>query len=334
MHALVLTFQLLERVTDESVDGENDGEIDITVSGGTMPYEYAWDNDAETEDISSLMPGEYTVTVTDSNGCVGNKSFTVEAGPGLCDTVEISITGEVTDESVLGESDGAIDVTVSGDYPSFDYDWGDALPSTQDLADLAPGMYTVIVTDSIGCSEEATFTVDPGVDPCASSDLQVTVDVTDESGAGSGDGSIDATVTGGISPYTYAWSNDEETEDISGLSANSYTIIVTDSVGCTATATGTVGQGPVAVIDLQGLKLFSIYPNPASTEISLEVKFIEEQSFEIEIIDLTGRSFYQSSELNTNELHFEIEITWPEGLYFIQIASKNGTIAMPFIVME
>lgn len=104
-------------VYDVTCYGLNDGSIDITVAGGAAPYTYLW-NDAETtEDRSALVTGNYTVTVTDANGCTGTVSFLVNQ------PADFTYSTIVTNTSCFGASDGAIDLTISGGTPPYVFSW-------------------------------------------------------------------------------------------------------------------------------------------------------------------------------------------------------------------
>ena len=203
----------------QDIQDGGDGAIDITVAGGTPPYTYLWSNGEISEDIDGLDAGQYSVTVTDDNGCV------FEAGPYTVRDGS-AILGTVTDVACFGEMTGAItllDLNCGGDPYTFDWSNG---ADTRDISNLAAGSYTVTVTGNDGDSCEATFDV-----MGAESPIEISADTTNETGAG-GNGAIDLTVTGGTQPYDFLWSNGEMTQDISGLTAGTYTVSVTDALGC------------------------------------------------------------------------------------------------------
>jgi hypothetical protein len=121
-------------------NGQNNGAINLTVSGGTPGYSFAWSNGMTTEDISGLAPGNYTVTVTDANGCTATKSATV----GNSSTPPLSLSFSVTNTN-SGQSTGAINLTVTGGIAPYSYLWSNGA-TTEDIANLAAGTYTVTVT--------------------------------------------------------------------------------------------------------------------------------------------------------------------------------------------
>jgi PKD repeat protein len=147
----------LSTVTDVSCAGGNDGVVDITISGGTMPYTYAWSNGSTTEDIFNLSAGSFSVTVTDANGCTVNANFTV-----IEPSNPIIINGTVTDATGATTPDGDVDITVTGGTAPYTFSWSNG-GTTEDITGLLPGVYVVIVTDANGCESTTSFTVNYNV---------------------------------------------------------------------------------------------------------------------------------------------------------------------------
>src|SRR5687767_6311149 len=182
-------------------NGGATGSIALTVTGGTTDYTYVWSNAATTEDISGLVAGTYTVTVTDANGCVTTASATV--------TQPAVLSGSAVASPVLcnGGATGSIALTVTGGTTDYTYVWSNAA-TTEDISGLVAGTYTVTVTDANGCVTTASATV---TQPAVLSASAVASPVLCNGGA---TGSIALTVTGGTTDYTYVWSNAATTEDI------------------------------------------------------------------------------------------------------------------------
>ena len=231
-----VSFNFSDQTTPTSFQGACDGQIDLTVSGGTAPYTYAWSNGGTTEDLSLLCAGVYIVTVTDANGCTGNYTVLVGTNTNPCAGVSFTFTSQVTSASSPTACDGQIDLSVSGGTAPYTYAWSNG-GTTEDLSQLCAGVYIVTLTDANGCNEAYTVQVGANVDPCAG----VTINFSDESGPASSavacDGSIDLTVGGGTEPYSFQWSNGETSEDIGQLCAGTYIVTVTDANGCTGTHT-------------------------------------------------------------------------------------------------
>jgi hypothetical protein len=140
--------------------GDATGSINVTTAGGTAPYTYLWSTGQTTQDASGLIAGNYTVTVTDDNGCTTQTVTT--------------ITQPLLPSNVSGiVSNNAIDLTVSGGTPGYTFSWSNGA-TTEDLSNLSSGTYSVIVTDANGCTSTESFTVDNvGLEQQQSVELQV-----------------------------------------------------------------------------------------------------------------------------------------------------------------
>ncbi len=216
--------------TDVLCFGNSTGAIDLSVAGGTGPYTYAWSNAETTQDISGLTAGTYSVTITDANGCTSTATTTI--------TEPAALTKSFTQTDVLcfGNSTGAIDFSVSGGTGPYTYVWSNA-ETTQDISGLSAGTYSVTITDANGCTSTASTTI---TEPASA--LTNSLTQTDVLCFGNSTGAIYLSVSGGTGPYTYAWSNAETTQDITGLPAGTYSVTFTDANGCTSTASTTISQ--------------------------------------------------------------------------------------------
>ncbi|GAA4463597.1 hypothetical protein GCM10023093_12430 [Nemorincola caseinilytica] len=218
--------------TNVSCNGGTNGTIDLSVSGGTTPYTYNWGGGVTTEDRSGLSSGTYSVIVTDAN------SYTTTATVTITQPVVLAATATSTDVSCNGGANGTIDASVSGGTAPYTYNWGGGV-TTEDRSGLVAGTYSVVVTDAKGCTATVSKTISQ---PAALTATATTVDVSCNGGA---NGTIDLTVSGGTSPYTYNWGGGITTQDRTGLSAGTYSVTVTDAKGCTATLSKTIGQPAV-----------------------------------------------------------------------------------------
>lgn len=216
---------------DVSCFGLSDGAAAVTVSGGATPYTYLWSTGATGASVSGLPVGPVSVTVTDANGCQATLSGTIN-GPSAALAATVAVNNNVT---CPGASNGSLTVTATGGTAPYSYAWSAGGSTTATAAGLAPGTYTVTVTDDNGCSTTATGTIAPPTNPVT---VSVSGGVT--SGCGTATGSATATANNGTGPYTYLWSNSGNTATISNIAAGSYSVTVTDATGCTATANGTV----------------------------------------------------------------------------------------------
>lgn len=214
-------------VTNVSCFGGSSGAVDLTVTGGTAPFVFNWSNGITTEDLSGITSGNYTALITDANNCTANASATVSepAAP---------LTGSavVTAIPCPSGSTGAINLTVSGGTAPFTFSWSNGA-STEDLAGLTSGTYTVTITDAGGCTASTSAKI---------AELSASVASTDISCHSGTDGSIDLTVSDGTPPYTFLWNNGATTEDLSGLSAGIYSVTITDAAGCSLVVARTITE--------------------------------------------------------------------------------------------
>lgn len=213
--------------TNASCFGASDGSVNLTVSGGVLPYTFVWSNGANSEDIAGVTAGIYSVIVSDAANCPDTLYVTV-GEPG-----SINGAGVITEVTCNGAADGAIDLTVSGGTSPYSISWSNGA-TTEDISGLVAGMYTVTIIDVNSCAGQATFTLtDPPV-------LTVTLSGVDPLCVGASNGNISSVVAGGTTPYTYLWSDASTNSNLLNLVAGTYTLTVTDAALCTATASHTL----------------------------------------------------------------------------------------------
>ncbi len=216
-------FYTNEHVSHVSCNGGSNGVIDLTLQGGTGPYTYVWSNGATTEDIQGLSEGAYFVTFTDANLCSSSALIIVNQ-PDI-----IQITAVSSDKSCRETTDGGIVTDVSGGNGPYTYAWSNGF-STQNLSNLTEGTYTVTVTDLNGCSAIASSAV------LFPDKLEVAGAVV-QNCPGQSNGTINLSITGGTSPFSYQWSGSGiQTQNRTGLNTGQYTVTVTDANGCTTAA--------------------------------------------------------------------------------------------------
>ena len=217
-----------------SCSGGNDGKAEVNVTGGTMPYTYAWAHGATTDTITGLAAGTYMVTVTDANGCMTTNSVAITSPSGLAASTSI-----FSNVSCNGGTDGSVNLTVTGGTMPFTYTWNNGA-TTEDIFNVAAGAYTVMITDANGCSLSVMATV---TEPTA---LTASTSMTNVSCNGGTDGTANLAVTGGTAPYFYSWNNGALTDNLTGLAAGAYMVTVTDANGCMTTATAMITE-PMAL---------------------------------------------------------------------------------------
>lgn len=220
--------------------GSPTGSINTTVAGGQGPYNYVWTGPAPVNNVADptgLIPGNYTVTVTDGFGCTDTQTFPIFSPPAITPSV-LSIQGV----NCYLPNGGTIDLGVAGGTPGYNYLWTNA-STAQDPQNLMAGTYTVTITDNNGCTKTASATV-PGdfAAPTAVTSPPNTLTCSAPTVTLDGTGS-----SSGVN-FNYNWVGSPGNVVSGGNTLNpvvnqagTYILTVQNSVnGCTATATSTV----------------------------------------------------------------------------------------------
>jgi predicted heme/steroid binding protein len=222
--------------------GGNNGSINLSVSGGSGSYTYAWADGPTTEDRTGLTAGTYTVTVTDTDTSI--KAYLTVV---ISEVPELTASHTKTNSTAYNADDGTINVAVNGGVGPYAYAWSDG-PTTQNRSGLAPGIYGVTITDTSGqiVLISGIQITEPG--PPTFNATYTKSDVTTFNGA---DGAIDVSITGGVGPFTYLWNDGATSQDRIGLIAGTYSVLITD------TETG----------DTRSLQIVVLQPNPPLPEV-------------------------------------------------------------------
>ena len=242
--AVITQPQLLQSTivsSPQTIMGVNNGAASVSPTGGTTPYSVLWNNGKTTLSIGGLAPGTYTATITDHNGCSIDKTTTVS--PVTC---SIAGTVAVTGITCSGLNNGALTANITNAPNPVTYVWSNGA-QTKTITGLAPATYTVTATDGAGCTLVLTT---PLVAP-----QPLALSISGQNNvlcASSQNGSVTLNVTGGTSPYQYAWSNGNQTANPANLGVGNYTCTVTDTKGCSKTQvaqiTATDNAPPVLVL--------------------------------------------------------------------------------------
>ncbi len=205
------------------------------------PYDFVWSNGHTTvgdflSSLENIAGGTYTVTITNQDGgCTSSETFTVTEVP---DEGPFSISGQSAN-TCPNENTGSVNTTVSGGNPPYEIVWSNGMTGAV-VTTLAAGSYSVTATDYCDRTQTASFSV--GTFP--------TMTITLESISGCPEtGIIDVSVAGGSPPYTFAWSNGQNTEDATNVDNGTIELVVTDSEGCTDLGSYDVQLGEVEVIN-------------------------------------------------------------------------------------
>jgi gliding motility-associated-like protein len=200
--------------------GSLTGAIDVTTQGGELPYSYSWNSGQNSEDISSVLAGNYALIITDNNGCVYNLSDTISEP-----IAPLLITETHLDVLCNGGVTGSIDITISGGTAPYSYQWNSG-QITEDLSMLSAGSYILNLTDANGCLATQTITITEPSNP-----VSISANQTDILCFGDATGEIDLTITGGTMPYSFSWNNGLTIEDPIALTNGTYSVVVSDANG-------------------------------------------------------------------------------------------------------
>ncbi|MDA8629672.1 hypothetical protein N9M15_05595, partial [Bacteroidia bacterium] len=222
-------------VTNVSCNGGTDGSADITVTGGTSPYTYAWSGPSSysstSEDISSLSAGTYSVTVTDANSCTSSNTNVVVTEP----TALTLSNGSQTNVDCNGNSTGSVTVSAAGGTSPYEYKIGTGSYGTSaTFSSLSAGSYTVTAKDANGCTQTLSVTI---TEPAAISVSSISS--TNVTCNGASDGTITITaIGGGTLKYSIDNGSTYQSSNVfSALTQGSYTVVVSDNNNCNASYT-------------------------------------------------------------------------------------------------
>lgn len=240
-------LSLASAFTNINCAGGADGSISLTVSGGTSTtgsnsYSYAWDNAKKTfsaskSAISGLTTGAYAVTVTDGNGYFLIDRFVIDQPDPL------TVSALPTSVSCTGQP-ATVTTEVRGGTAPYSYSWTDSGGNgitNATVVSLTADTYSLTVTDAHNCT---TTTVSVSQPPPFGINAVVNPVICN----GSATGSIDVTVEGATSPYSYSWSNGAGSQDITSLPAGIYSLTVTDANLCREVVSFTLTQSTALTI--------------------------------------------------------------------------------------
>jgi hypothetical protein len=222
-------LSMMYSTVDVLCNGQSTGSIDISVWGGTLPYYYLWSNGATTEDLTGIPAGNYTITITDDNDCILISAVIQIIQPNEALWLPIATWSAV---KCHGECTGSAEFSPAGGTPPYTIEL--LVNGTIKYAPpyffpgLCAGTETALITDSHGCQNFYPFTITQPSQP-----LNLTGDVTHVACHGLPTGIVNITASYGTPPYTYLWDNGATTEDLNGVFAGSYCVVVTDYNNCT-----------------------------------------------------------------------------------------------------
>ncbi len=344
-------YEVCLTITNEC--GENMTCTTVTVSAGAaLEYELSTDDatcNAECDGVYDLVPVEdvenYTVTVTGPNGfesnafslsdlCNGTYNFTLtnDIGESIDGTFDIAqpaaitiATSQVVNIDCFGNQNGSIALELEGGTGDIEITWntGDA---GNEIVDLESGTYTATGVDANGCTQTFDFIVDEPTQLELEDSEVMHIDDTNPTG------SIEIEIEGGTPGYTFLWSSGEDTQNIDGLEVGEYSVIVTDANGCKEEFGPFTVQSIIAVVEIEGLELFNIQPNPATEFVNIALEFDTNQSAEISIVNNLGQ-IVSTSQREGKAVNYRQDVQdLASGLYFVQVTVGSQSTIKKLVV--
>jgi gliding motility-associated-like protein len=233
--------------------GNNNGNAIVSANGGAGPYTFVWTSNgvivqtdslvASTDTLNNALPGQYIVEVTDNTGCITNFTVDITGPTSALNIVSLSVTN-----ATCGNSDGTASLVVNGGTigAGYQYNWQPSGGNNATATNLAVGSYTITVTDANACSTDTTIAIGNINGPIVSISS-----FTNPTCNGLANGTASATATGGTGFLTYQWSSGSvNSTTINNLAPGIYTIIATDSLGCSGSANVTISEPTLITANL------------------------------------------------------------------------------------
>lgn len=282
-------------IQNTSCASSSNGSITINLTGGIAPYTYSWSNGATGAVNSSLVAGSYTVSITDQNGCTILQTNTITQPTAL------NVIPSLVNNNCFGGSTGNISLNVSGSTPPYTYAWTPNVSSSSIGSGLVNGNYTIVVTDSNGCTSIANATV---TSPTA---LVFNASITNST-CQLPNSNINVNPAGATSGYTYNWSNGIVSSNNLNILPGVYTLTVTDNLGCVSDTTINITSTSIPVLTItgsdsicngnsvalsanvnNGTSPFDYSWNPISANASTATFTpAQSQNFEVVVVDVNG----------------------------------------------
>lgn len=329
-HAAVLmaqNYNSLNISTKQYVDCKNEKQsINLDVTGGKAPYTVQWEIGFEGNELTGVNPGEvYDGKVTDNAGCTSSFQVIAENIPSF------SLSADIEHVRCYGRSSGSIDVTVLGGTPGFIYQWSTGETSSS-ISNLSAGNYALSVSDKNGCKTWESFTVNEPSKLIASAIIK--------SETKSAKGEIDLTISGGVSPYTYEWSNGQSSQDLTNLLKGKYSVNVIDGNNCSLFANFAIYYSPYSIVSAvksagsgattsqvmeltdSSMENVRIFPNPSTDKMAITWEATSLNA--LSIFDLNGKLVH-SAVVQEEATSYQVD-QLETGVYLVEMQFRDGKI--------
>ncbi len=277
----------LQWLSDAVCNGES-VVADYVLHGGSIPYSIDWN----TANPEMLFAGNYDVTIEDNHGCTLTQNVFIQE----LDALQILVNVPVV---CYGETVSVEYNAMGGTGAGYLFNWNNADPEN-----LGAGSYVVTAVDDLNCVASTSFIV--------SENPELFIDAIVQQQIFGGDASIVLNISGGTSPYSFLWSNDAMTSDISMLNSGIYQCNITDALGCQI-----VDEIFILELNVNDLTNASnVFPNPFNELISVT----STKPFSFQLCDAIGRIIYTGRSQTAS--HLFTTQTLPSGTYFLTIDDR------------
>jgi len=324
---------------NDSCYGDHKGIINVSPAGGYPGYTYLWTpSNATTATITGLAAGNYTVKVTDAKGCTATKSTTI-GQQSLMVVSGISHFSATNVTGCNGNTNGSISVNPSGGVPSYTYSWSPNEGNNATISNLAATYYAVTVTDAFGCTKTNGVNLTQPTPILISAPTHYSQ--TNPSCANENDGIIEFNPSGGTPGYSYNWSPSEgNNATVSGLSAGTYNVTITDANNCTRTKVAVLVcharlEEPNGNAETSTSYDFNVYPNPAEGLVTIAFNSDKVNSYSLKLVDIMGRVI--KSEVDNSVSGENIHIMNLEGIskgVYMMLLQQGDTIYKSKLLVE
>lgn len=297
-------------VNDAACTG-NTGSASISLSGSSGNATYVWNTGETAASIASKAPGNYKVTVTD-----GTCSFEVPVRIGRKAAPNLALAA--SNPTCHASDNGRIEALVVGGEGDLTYAWSNT-GSTSMIENLAPGAYTLTVTDAAGCTATASATL------AAPAELTALAQAEPDFGSG---GAASVAAAGGSFPYTYLWNSTpaQTTALATGLPAGDYEVRVRDYYGCEVVRQVTVSNKTTVDELAAGIRMFRAFPNPTDDLLTLDLQLSRMSAVQYALLDAQGRAVVEGRVPQTMQVSETLSLgKLPAGLYVLQVRTDAGT---------
>lgn len=310
-------------IVDTATCGNQDGSVTLNIFGGTPfaappAYIINWNG----VNPAAMASGSHSVTVTDLYGCDATTDYV------MVDIDGVDVVATTTNVSCYGGNDGTATLAISGGTLPYNEDWLGLNPNA-----LGAGTFRYIVTDGGSCVTSQTVTI---TQPPA---ISTTVNITNETSCGSGNGILDITVYGGTPGFTYLWddANAQTTQDATGLKSGTYTVTITDNNGCKfynsydVKCPSGVGIEEVATISPDAV---NVYPNPNDGLFTIEISSASILDIvSIELHNAVGQVIFTQTLEDVVAFKKQVNISeYSAGVYYVKVIAEGTQTVKKVIV--